>query len=188
MSCCTNIKNLGCKNFCSTIETGVNAPATDTYVIEDSYTGDFFEVDITSGAEIEFTNRFNEDRVTVFKIKRESTGAYILDGLNDCYQVAVKAGISLDNIAQGTDTPSGGDGAILAADNFTTNGSGVSPALVDEASGDSFVSLGVTIVDVWINQTGEQGVKIPTADYTYNSITGVITGLDNSKNYTAYGR
>jgi len=76
---------------------------------------------------------------------------------------------------------SGGGGAIDIALNFTTNGSG-------EATLAGFVVAGVTLIDVWLNQTGEQGVKIPTADYSYNAGTGVITGLEASKNYTAYGR
>lgn len=81
-----------------------------------------------------------------------------------------------------------GSGGAIAADNFATNGAGTSPALTDEKSGETFVSRGVTLVDVWLNQTGEQGVKIPTADYTYTAATGIITGLEASKNYTAYGR
>lgn len=88
----------------------------------------------------------------------------------------------------GGSSPPGAQGAILGADNFTTNGSGTSPALIDEGSGDTFVALGVTTVDVWLNQTGSQGVKVPAADYTYTAGTGVITGLQASKNYTAYGR
>lgn len=177
MSCCTNIKNLGCKNFCSTIETGVSAPATDTYVIEDSYTGDFFEVDITSGAEIEFTNRFNEDRITVFKIKRESTGAYILDGLNDCYQVAVKAGISLDSIAQGTPEDNCGDAHMKT---FTTDGGG---AYTDA---DFIGKTAGTDLHIYTYVVGGANTLLGTGLYTFNSGTGTLTNLIPSTKYLAF--
>lgn len=89
MSCCSSITDLGCFGFCDTIETGVTAPATDTYLIEDTTRAAHFEVSGTIGTEITFTNVFNEDSVTVFKIKRGAS--YI----GNCYQVNIRPSVDL---------------------------------------------------------------------------------------------
>lgn len=75
------------------IQTGLTAPATDTYVISLVDSGGYIEVEIDSGDEIVFTNPFNEDAVAIFQILRDGV-ALTLDG-NDCFQVKVNSGISL---------------------------------------------------------------------------------------------
>lgn len=91
--CCSNILDLGCVGFCDTIETGVNAPATDTYVISLVGVGGYASYDFTIGTEITFTNPFNEDDVAVFQILRN--GVVVENGIYDCYQVKIKTAISL---------------------------------------------------------------------------------------------
>ena len=91
MSCCTSIADLGCVNFCDTVSTGVIAPATRTYVIEDTTRGAHFELAGTAGVQLTFINVFNEDSITVFKIL--DGAAYISNSSgNDCFQVAIKSG------------------------------------------------------------------------------------------------
>lgn len=92
--CCTNGSlDLGCVGFCGTIETGVNAPATDTYVISLVGVGGYASYTFTVGTEITFTNPFNEDAVAVFQILRN--GVALTSGVYDCFQVKVNAAISL---------------------------------------------------------------------------------------------
>lgn len=91
--CCENIMDLGCVGFCDTIETGVNAPATDTYVISVIGAGGTASYDFTIGEEIAFGNPFNEDAITVFQILRNGTA--VQSGIYDCFQVKITAAISL---------------------------------------------------------------------------------------------
>lgn len=91
--CCDNILDIGCVGFCDTIETGVSAPATDTYVISLVGAGGFASYTFTIGEEITFTNPFNEDSVTVFQILRN--GVAVSSGIYDCFQVTIKPAISL---------------------------------------------------------------------------------------------
>lgn len=91
--CCDNILDIGCVGFCDTIETGVSAPATDTYVISLVGAGGFASYTFTIGQEITFTNPFNEDSVTVFQILRN--GVAVSSGVYDCFQVTIKPAISL---------------------------------------------------------------------------------------------
>lgn len=93
MDCCENILDLGCVGFCDTIETGVNAPATDTYVISVIGAGGTASYDFTIGEEIRFTNPFNEDATATFQILRN--GAVVQNGIYDCYKVKVTAGMTL---------------------------------------------------------------------------------------------
>lgn len=92
MECCDNILDLGCVGYCDTIETGVTAPATATYKISLVGSGGVVEYDFTSGAEIRFTNPFNEDSVAVFQILRN--GVPLTSGVYDCFQVKVKSGLN----------------------------------------------------------------------------------------------
>lgn len=92
--CCTDgTFDLGCIGFCDTIETGVTAPATDTYIISIIGAGGFLEVSGTIGAEITFTNVFNEDSITIFQILRDGTPQERSG--KDCFQIKVNPGISL---------------------------------------------------------------------------------------------
>lgn len=91
--CCSNIYDLGCVGFCDTIETGVTAPATGTYVISLIGAGGVASFDFTAGEEIRFVNPFNEDSVAVFQILR--SGIVVENGVYDCYEVKVTAGLTL---------------------------------------------------------------------------------------------
>lgn len=94
MDCCEDgYLDLGCVGFCDTIETGVTAPATDTYVISLVGAGGYASYSFTSGQEITFTNPFNEDSVAIFQILRN--GVAISSGVYECFKVKVNAGVSL---------------------------------------------------------------------------------------------
>lgn len=92
--CCDNTPvDLGCVGFCDTISTGVNAPATGTYVISLIGAGGYASYTFTIGQEITFTNPFNEDAIAIFQILRN--GEPVLSGIYDCFQVKVNAAINL---------------------------------------------------------------------------------------------
>lgn len=91
--CCDNIYDIGCIGFCDTIETGVSAPATDTYIIVLVGAGGYASYSFTIGQEITFTNPFNEDDTVIFQITRN--GEVISNGIYDCFQVKIKPAISL---------------------------------------------------------------------------------------------
>lgn len=95
MDCCENIQDLGCFGFCDTIVTGVEAPASGTYIISLVGGGGIASYEFTAGDEITFTNPFNEDSVAVFQILMDGTP--VSNGIYDCYQVKVTSGV---NIAQ----------------------------------------------------------------------------------------
>lgn len=89
--CCDNILDLGCIGFCDTIQTGIIAPATATYVISIVGIGAIATVSITSGAEIAFANPFNEDAVTVFQVLYN--GTVLESGIYDCFSIKVNPSI-----------------------------------------------------------------------------------------------
>jgi len=78
-----------------------------------------------------------------------------------------------------------GGGGLVVADDFLTDGSG-------NGSCPNCLAAIATTVDVFLNEPGEQGIKIQSAGYSYDAGTGVITsvddGLEANKNYTAYAR
>lgn len=74
-----------------------------------------------------------------------------------------------------------GGGGLVVADDFLTDGSG-------EGSCPNCLAASATTVDVFLNEAGEQGIKIQSSVYTYTAGTGAITGLQPNKNYTAYAR
>lgn len=93
-ACCdSGINNLGCVNFCGTVETGLAAPSTGSYVIEYQNKGGYAAYTFTIGTEITFTNPFNEDEVVIFKIRKD--GAYLSLNDKDCFQITTNAGVSL---------------------------------------------------------------------------------------------
>lgn len=91
--CCDGINDLGCVGFCDTVETGVTAAATATYIISVVGSGNYLEVAGTLGSEITFTNPFNEDSVTIFKILRNGVEVTLND--KNCFQVKVNPAIDL---------------------------------------------------------------------------------------------
>lgn len=95
ISCCSKVKDLGCFNFCDTIQTGVTAGQTGQYRIN-VVGGGYFVIDITAGAQIMFENNFNEDSVVVFTIiAPDGTHVLAADG-SECFSVtslpAIRAG------------------------------------------------------------------------------------------------
>lgn len=92
--CCSDgALNLGCVGFCDTIETGVLAPSTGTYVISLIGSGGYASYAFTIGTEITFTNPFNEDSVAVFQILLD--GEPVSSGIYECFQIKVNPAISL---------------------------------------------------------------------------------------------
>jgi hypothetical protein len=66
---------------------------------------------------------------------------------------------------------------IKQAQTFTTDGTGTAT-----------IFTGAAAVDVWLDESGFQGILVPHGTFTYNSVTGVISGLEANKKYLAYGR
>lgn len=88
MDCCEEgINNLGCWQSCDVIEIGVLASQTGVYTIELQPTGtQIFQTTNTAGTPLVFSNGFNEDGISVFKILQPD-GTYLsIDGV-DCFQI-----------------------------------------------------------------------------------------------------
>lgn len=87
--CCTDILSLGCINSCDNISTNQDAPATGVYTLV-SEDIQIVSATVTIGDEIVFAGGYlNEDKITIFKIKKPD-GTYLTASTGeDCYQVDV---------------------------------------------------------------------------------------------------
>lgn len=85
--CCTSILNLGCYQSCDIVEIGVLASQTGEYIIELQPQGtQIFKTTNTAGSPLIFSNGFNEDGISIFKIKQPN-GIYLTVSGNDCFQI-----------------------------------------------------------------------------------------------------
>lgn len=150
-NCCESILDLGCINFCDSIATGLTASATDTYTIVDVNNDNYFTVDFTEGDPITFTNRFNEDRVTVFQVKRGNT--IIQSGDYDCFKVTVNPGTGLNESSSACE-----DATVVNSDGSYS---------VTATCG-STLTLPDTTFNVYLNGVLNQTFTNPTLDPTLN--------------------
>lgn len=87
MDCCDSIEDLGCFQSCDIVEIGVLAAQTGLYTIELQPQGtQIFQTTNTAGTPLIFSNGFNEDGVSVFKIKQPD-GTYLTVDGSECFQI-----------------------------------------------------------------------------------------------------
>lgn len=88
MDCCPDgILNLGCWQSCDIIEIGVLAAQTGLYTIEIQPSGtQIFQTTNTAGTPLIFSNGFNEDGISVFKILQPDDTYLTVNG-SECFQI-----------------------------------------------------------------------------------------------------
>lgn len=88
MDCCDNgIYDLGCLQSCDLVQIGVLASQTGLYTIELQPSGtQIFQTTNTIATPLIFSNGFNEDGISVFKILQPD-GTYLSVDGKDCFQI-----------------------------------------------------------------------------------------------------
>lgn len=90
--CCESTEDLGCYGHCDTVETdititsgvgGTGGAGVYTIMTQEGY---FKEFTFGVGEKLNFTNFFNEDKITQFYIINPA-GSQITVGTTDCWQV-----------------------------------------------------------------------------------------------------
>lgn len=86
--CCTGTPlDIGCFGSCATVVMTVTTPQAGAHIIKDAKTGKhLLTVTLSIGAAVTFTNPFNEDSCTTFKIQLPD-GNNLTSGGTDCFVV-----------------------------------------------------------------------------------------------------
>lgn len=181
MSLCTGIINLGSYDLCGTIVTGLTATATGLYKIQIQSNESYVEKGFVIGAAINFQNPFNDDATHKFQVLNPSGSVMSLNGVN-CFYVKINSRTYRDDSFIDSCLVSGSSGSGSLGDGtraeFTTNGGGQATVAT---------LIGKINIDLWTYADGSSNVLLGEGDYTFDSLTGAFSGLDNSKKYLAYG-